>query len=282
MAQHTTNTVKPPPPHPDQPVPMAHANTQNNHTTLVVMSTHYGSHMFNATMMGFDLLMKAYTATGTVTEGQLYTALWPENGLLNQASLIFGPDVVSYVKARDVFSIRVGTYDRHLSTPHMQRVATALTELNDTVLMRRAIYVICTVGARELRSLITPHGNENTLRLIDYARTLHQYIPDIDEHLARSATTSHRPMRHGVAAQYYQTSTGTSRVSHTATLPTYIGRDGGVCTSTPTLHHSSTLDDLAADRVVSTNPVVIALNTVNTSDITVELRSIAASLDCDT
>ena len=128
----------PPPTHPDQPVPMVHANTQNNHTTLVVMSAHYGSQMLINTMVGFDLLMQAYTNTGTITEGQLHAALWPETGLLNQASTIFGPGVVSYIKGRDVFSIRVGTYDRCLDTRQMQRVVTAIAAFNGTAEIGRA------------------------------------------------------------------------------------------------------------------------------------------------
>lgn len=295
----TTTAVKPPPTHPDQPVPMVHANTQNNHTTLVVMSAHYGSQMLINTMVGFDLLMQAYTNTGTITEGQLHAALWPETGLLNQASTIFGPQVVSYIKGRDVFSIRVGTYDRCLDTRQMQRVVTAIAAFNDTAdnnaaLARRVIYLVCATNTTNLQALLVSRSSDkhsdNTLPLIDYARNLHSYVPDIDEQLAQIATTPHRPMRHGVVASHYQTSTATDHSTHAAVLPAYIGRDGGVCTSsTSTLHYgrtpqSSQHNNSKPDRVITASPAVMCnitvydphgvINATDTHGTTVELRTV--------
>ena len=289
----------PPPTHPDQPVPMVHANTQNNHTTLVVMSAHYGSQMLINTMVGFDLLMQAYTKTGTITEGQLHAALWPETGLLNQASTIFGPGVVSYIKGRDVFSIRVGTHDRCLDTRQMQRVVTAIaasnsTAANNTALARRVIYLVCATNTTNLQVLLVSRSSDkhsdNTLPLIDYARNLHSYVPDIDEQLAQIATTPHRPMRHGVVASHYQTSTATNHSTHAAVLPAYIGRDGGVCTSsTSTLHYgrtpqSSQHNNSKPDRVITASPAVMSnitvydlhgvINATDTHGTTVELRAV--------
>ena len=286
---HITTTVKPPPANPDQPVPMVHANTQNNHTTLVIMSVYYGSQMLTNTMMGFDTLMDTYATTGTITEGQLYTALWPEAGLLSQASTIFGPGVISYIPARDIFSIRVGAREQHLSTEQMQHVTQALAVLGDTALARRAVYLVCVVNMPDLQSLIAPRDDEE-IRLITYARELHNYVPDIDEQLTQIATAQHRPMRHGVAANYHQTSAGTQRSSQAATLPTYIGRDGGMCTSTAALYHGDkhAPSDPAADRIITTNPVVmrsIAICDLSHSlhmissypSTTVELRTVLAA-----
>lgn len=302
----TTTAVKPPPspPHPDQPVPMVHANTQNNHTTLVVMSAHYGSQMLINTMVGFDLLVQAYTKTGTITEGQLHAALWPETGLLGQTSTIFGPGVVSYIKDRDVFSIRVGTHDRCLDTRQMQRVVTAIAAFNgtadnnaaanSTVLARRVIYLVCATNTTNLQALLVSRSSDkhsdNTLPLIDYARNLHSYVPDIDEQLAQIATTPHRPMRHGVVASHYQTSTATDHSTHAAVLPAYIGRDGGVCTSsTSTLHYgrtpqSSQHNNSKPDRVITASPAVMCnitiydlhgvINATDTHGTTVELRTV--------
>ena len=288
----------PPPTHPDQPVPMVHANTQNNHTTLVVMSAHYGSQMLINTMVGFDLLMQAYTKTGTITEGQLHAALWPETGLLNQASTIFGPGVVSYIKGRDVFSIRVGTHDRCLDTRQMQLVVTAIAAFNDTAanntaLARRVIYLVCATNTTNLQALLVSRSSDNrsdnTLPLIHYARNLHSYVPDIDEQLAQIATTPHRPMRHGVVASHYQTSTATNHSTHAAVLPAYIGRDGGVCTSsTSTLHYgrtpqSSQHNNSKPDRVITASPAVMCnitiydlgiINATDTYGTTVELRTV--------
>ena len=295
-----TATKPPPsPPHPDQPVPMVHANTQNNHTTLVVMSAHYGSQMLINTMVGFDLLMQAYTNTGTITEGQLHAALWPETGLLDQTSTIFGPGVVSYIKGRDVFSIRVGTYDRCLDTTQMQRVVTAIAAFNDTAanntaLARRVIYLVCATNTTNLQALLVSRSSDkhsdNTLPLIHYARNLHSYVPDIDEQLAQIATTPHRPMRHGVVASHYQTSTATNHSTHEAVLPAYIGRDGGVCTSsTSTLHYgrtpqSSQHNNSKPDRVITASPAVMSnisvddlhgvLDTTDTHSTTVELHTV--------
>ena len=283
-----------PPTHPDQPVPMVHANTQNNHTTLVVMSAHYGSQMLINTMVGFDLLMQAYTKTGTITEGQLHAALWPETGLLNQASTIFGPGVVSYIKGRDVFSIRVGTHDRCLDTRQMQCVVTAIAAFNSTALARRVIYLVCATNTTNLQALLVSRSSDkhsdNTLPLIDYARNLHSYVPDIDEQLAQIATTPHRPMRHGVVASHYQTSTATNHSTHAAVLPSYIGRDGGVCTSsTSTLHYgrtpqSSQHNNSKPDRVITASPAVMSnitvydlhgvINATDTHGTTVELRTV--------
>lgn len=302
----TTTAVKPPPspPHPDQPVPMVHANTQNNHTTLVVMSAHYGSQMLINTMVGFDLLVQTYTNTGTITEGQLHAALWPETGLLNQTSTVFGPGVVSYIKDRDLFSIRVGIHNRYLETKQMQRIVTAIaafngTAANNTALARRAIYLVCAFSTTGTclfsirRSSSNKHSSDNTLPLIDYARNLHSYVPDIDEQLAQIATTPHRPMRHGVVASHYQTSTATDHSTHAAVLPAYIGRDGGVCTSTTSLHYGRTQRDTQQssqhnsskpDRVITANPAVMCnidvddlhgvLNTTDTHSTTVELRAV--------
>ena len=288
----------PPPTHPDQPVPMVHANTQNNHTTLVVMSAHYGSQMLINTMVGFDLLMQAYTNTGTITEGQLHAALWPETGLLNQASTIFGPGVVSYIKGRDMFSIRVGTHDRCLDTRQMQLVVTAIAAFNDTAanntaLARRVIYLVCATNTTNLQALLVSRSSDNrsdnTLPLIHYARNLHSYVPDIDEQLAQIATTPHRPMRHGVVASHYQTSTATNHSTHAAVLPAYIGRDGGVCTSsTSTLHYgrtpqSSQHNNSKPDRVITASPAVMCnitiydlgiINATDTYGTTVELRTV--------
>ena len=294
----------PPPTHPDQPVPMVHANTQNNHTTLVVMSAHYGSQMLINTMVGFDLLMQAYTNTGTITEGQLHAALWPETSLLNQASTIFGPDVVSYTKDGDMFSIRVGTHKRCLDTKRMQRVIAAIaafngtadndTTANSTALARRVIYLVCATNTTNLQALLVSRSSDkhsdNTLPLIDYARNLHSYVPDIDEQLAQIATTPHRPMRHGVVASHYQTSTATNHSTHAAVLPSYIGRDGGVCTSsTSTLHYgrtpqSSQHNNSKPDRVITASPAVMCnitvydphgvINATDTHGTTVELRTV--------
>lgn len=297
----------PPPTHPDQPVPMVHANTQNNHTTLVVMSAHYGSQMLINTMVGFDLLMQAYTNTGTITEGQLHAALWPETGLLNQASTIFGPGVVTYIKGRDVFSIRVGTHDRCLDTRQMQRVVTAIAAFNgtadnnaaanSTALARRVIYLVCATNTTNLQALLVSRSSDkhsdNTLPLIHYARNLHSYVPDIDEQLAQIATTPHRPMRHGVVASHYQTSTATDHSTYAAVLPAYIGRDGGVCTSsTSTLHYgrtpqSSQHNNSKPDRVITASPAVMCnisvydphgvINATDTHGTTVELRTVLNS-----
>lgn len=251
-----------PPPNPDQPVPMVHANTQNNHTTLVVVSAHYGSQMLTNIMMGFDQLMDAYTTTGTVTEGQLYAALWPEADLLEQASTVFGPNVVTYITARDTFAIRVGTHERYVSTQQTQRIAAALADLGDTALARRAIYLVCVTNTANLHALLAPRDEDSdcddAMYLITYARQLHRYVPDIDAQLARIATAQHRPMRHGVTTHYHERSTGTSHSTRAAVLPAYIGRDGGVCTSASILHHGTTPQyDPAVDRIITANPVVM-------------------------
>lgn len=255
----STSTAKQPPTNPDQRVPMVHANTQNNHTTLVIMSAYYGSQMLTNTMVGFDALMEIYTATGTITEGQLYSALWPEAGLLNQAALIFGPEVMSYSAARSTFSIRVGASEQYVDTQQMQRIVQALTVLDDTALARRAVYLACAVDLPDLHSLIADRDGEDEMRLITYARKLHNHVPDIDEQLAQIATASHRPMRHGVVAEYHQTSTLTQHGSHAAALPVYIGRDGGICTDAVTLYHSNEHQpsEPVADRIITTNPVVL-------------------------
>lgn len=299
MAQpqpHTTHTVKPPPAQPDQPVPMVHANTQNNHTTLIVMSAYYGSQMLNNTIKGFDALMEIYTASGIITEGQLYRALWPENGVLEQMTTIFGPDVVSYIPARDTFIIRVGVRDHQLDTEQMQCVTQALVALGDTALARRVIYLICATNTVNLQPLITLCNSNNnddsddmrTLEIIKYARTLHHYVPDIDAQLAHIATAQHRPMRHGITAQYHQTSTGTYHNTQTATLPTYIGRDGGVCTSASTLCYGHAAEThSAADRAIAVNPIVMRNITGNDMNhvpeiavshgTTVEFRTVLAN-----
>ena len=289
-------TVQPPPPNPDQPVPMVHTNTQNNHTTLVVMSAHYGGQMLTNIMMGFDQLMDAYTTTGTVTEGQLYAALWPEADLLEQASTVFGPDVVTYITARDTFAIRVGARERYVSTQQTQRIAAALTDLGDTALARRAIYLVCTVNAANLLSLLAPRENDedcdDAMYLITYARSLDRYIPDIDAQLAQIAAATHRPMRHGVTTHYHACSTGTAHNTRAAVLPAYIGRDGGVCTSTSILHHGEVpQDDPAVDRIITTNPVVMQNTTADdlrdppniaaADDITVEHRAVLAGGGAD-
>lgn len=255
----STSTVKQPPANPDQQVPMVHANTQNNHTTLVIMSAHYGSQMLTNTMMGFDSLMEIYTATGTITEGQLYAALWPEAGLLNQAALIFGPEVISYTPARSTFSIRVCAYEQYLDTQQMQRIVQALAVLDNTALARRAVYLACAVDLPNLRSLIADRDGEDEMRLITYARKLHNHVPDIDEQLTQIATALHRPMRHGVVAEYHQTSTVTQHSSHAAALPVYIGRDGGICTDAVTLYHSNEHQpsEPVSDRIITANPVVL-------------------------
>lgn len=255
----STTTARQPPANPDQRVPMVHANTQNNHTTLVIISAHYGSHMLTNTMVGFDSLMEIYTAIGTITEGQLYTALWPEVGLLDQAALIFGPEVMSYTPARNTFSIRVGTSKQYVDIQQMQRIVQALAVLDDTALARRAVYLACTVGLSDLHSLIADCDGEDEMRLITYARRLHNHVPDIDEQLVQIATALHRPMRHGVTAQYHQTSTLTQHGSHAATLPAYIGRDGGICTDTVTLYHGDKHEpsEPVADRIITANPVVL-------------------------
>ena len=289
-------TVQPPPPNPDQPVPMVHTNTQNNHTTLVVMSAHYGGQMLTNIMMGFDQLMDAYTTTGTITEGQLYAALWPEADLLEQASTIFGPDVVTYITARDTFAIRVGARERYVGTEQTQRIAAALTDLGDTALARRAIYLVCTVNTANLLSLLAPRekdeDNDDAMYLITYARQLHRYVPDIDAQLARIATARHRPMRHGVTTHYHEFSIGTTHSTRAAVLPAYIGRDGGVCTSASILHHGVTpQDDPAVDRIITANPVVMQNTTADdlrdppniaaADDITVEHRAVLAGGGAD-
>ena len=290
-------TLQPPPPNPDQPVPMVHTNTQNNHTTLVVMSAHYGGQMLTNIMMGFDQLMDTYTTTGTITEGQLYAALWPEADLLEQASTIFGPDVVTYITARDTFAIRVGARERYVGTEQTQRIAAALTDLGDTALARRAIYLVCTVNAANLLSLLAPRENDedcdDAMYLITYARHLHCYVPDIDAQLARIATARHRPMRHGVTTHYHEFSIGTTHSTRAAVLPAYIGRDGGVCTSTSILHHGVTpQDDPAVDRIITANPVVMQNTTADdlrdppniaaAGGITVEHRAVLAGGGADT
>lgn len=289
-------TVQPPPPNPDQPVPMVHANTQNNHTTLVVMSAHYGSQMLTNIMVGFDQLMDAYITTGTITEGQLYAALWPEADLLEQASTIFGPDVVTYITARDTFAIRVNTHERYVSTAQMQRVVAALADLGDTALARRAIYLVCMTNTANLHALLAPRDEDSdcddAMLLITYARHLHHYVPDVDAQLARIATTRHRPMRHGVTTHYHECSTGTTHSTRAAVLPAYIGRDGGVCTSASILHHGIIpQDDPAVDRIITANPVVMQGTTADdlrhppniaaSDGITVEHRAVLAGGGAD-
>lgn len=283
----STRTAKQPPANPDQRVPMVHANTQNNHTTLVIISAYYGSQMLTDTMVGFDSLMETYVATGTITEGQLYAALWPEAGLLSQAALIFGPGVVSYTPSRNTFSIRVCASEQYVDTQQMQRIVQALAVLDDTALARRAVYLACAVDLPNLHSLIADRDGEDEMRLITYARKLHSYVPDIDEQLAHIATTQHRPMRHGVTAQYHQTSIATQHSSQAAALPAYIGRDGGICTDTVTLYHGDKHEpsEPVADRIITANPVVLrSLSVDNLCDpptvvgsqpkTTVELRAV--------
>lgn len=286
-----TTAVKPPPANPDQPVPMVHANTQNNHTTLVVMSAYYGSQMLTNIMMGFDLLMEAYTATGTITEGQLYAALWPEADLFEHTSTVFGPEVVSYIASHDTFTIRVGVRDRNVSTEQMQRIVTALTALNDTALARRAIYLVCVTNTANLQSLLAPREKEedggDAMYLITYARNLHRYVPDIDAQLAQIAAAPHRPMRHGVVANYHEIDIGTNHMTRAAALPAYIGRDGGVCTTSSILYHNNTQqNNTDMDRIITANPVVMLgttaddprdrPNIASSAGVTVERRAVLA------
>lgn len=116
------------------------------------------------------------------------------------------------------------------------------------------------------------------------------YVPNIDDQLMQIATAQHRPMRHGVTAHYHQTSTATQHSSQAAALPAYIGRNGGICTDTVTLYHGDehTPSDPAADRIITTSPVVMrnlaacdlrdTLDMVsNQTKTTVELRTVTAA-----
>ena len=201
------------------------------------------------------------------SSSKVCAALWPEAGLLNQAALIFGPEVMSYSAVRNTFNIRVGASEQYLDTKQMQRVAHALAVLDDTALARRAVYLACAVNIPDLQSLIAERDSDDEMRLITYARKLHNHVPDIDEQLAQIATASHQPMRHGVTAQYHQTSTLTQHGSHAAALPAYIGRDGGICTHAVTLYHSNEHQpsEPVADRIITANPVV--LRSLNVDDL---------------
>lgn len=273
--------AKPPPPNPDQPVPMIHANTQNNHTTLVIMSAHYGSQMLTHSMVGFTPIMAAYTEHGTVTEGQLYEALWPENGILAQASTIFGPDVVGYIPAKTSFQLQVGAHQHRIDIHQMEHIIAAIATLGDTAdnvaIARRVIYLACTVNAADLDALTTPYGKsliyeayqnrasehaaEDGLPLVTYARNIDRYIPDIDTQLDAITHAAYRPMRHGVTSIYHKIDTIDIGANHTvrrAAMPTYVGRDGGICTTTQALHHDSATYDntFTPERIITLNPIV--------------------------
>lgn len=294
----TAQRTPEPPATPDAPVPMIHANEQNNQTTLIVISAYFGSHMLSAMSIGFDALYTIYCDTGTVTEGDVYAALWPEATMLAAASTIFGPGVIGYTSKTDRFTIRVGHAQRSFDRTTVEHVITMVraaqngtvrdnavqnnavqnnTVHNGTALARRIIYLACTSSRNALDHMLDANdaSDTSTVSLYACAVALHQIIPDIDEQLARIAhADTSLPMQHGMTSRCYDTYIGVLSTTERLCMPTHLGRHGGICTITAdiALHPDSAIDYDADDaHPVATCTDVAVRNvyaTRNTADIT--------------
>lgn len=261
----TTQRTPEPPAAPDAPVPMIHANEQNNQTTLIVISAYFGSHMLSATSIGFDALYTIYCDTGTVTEGDVYAALWPEAAMLATASTIFGPGVISYKHGTDSFTIRVGEACRSFPRTTVERVITMMRDVHDdTALARRIIYLACTLTNGMLVRMLDANDapDSNIVSLHTCAASLHQIIPDIDEQLTRIAhADTALPMQHGVMSRCYDTNVVAVSRNERLHMPTYLGRHGGICTVTTNiaLHPESagSVDTNCAHPVAACHDVAV-------------------------
>lgn len=266
---------------------MIHANEQNNQTTLIVISAYFGSHMLSATSIGFDTLHAIYSDAGTVTEGDVYAALWPEAAILAAASTIFGPGVISYTSKTDRFTIRVGHAQRSFDRTTVEHVITMVRAAqngtvwdnavqNSTALARRIIYLACTSSRNALVRMLDADDapDTDTVSLHACATALHQIIPDIDEQLARIAhADTALPMQHGVTSRCYDTYIGVLSTTERLCMPTHLGRHGGICTITAAiaLHPDSAIDlDAGNAHPVATCDDVVVRNvhaTRNTADV---------------
>lgn len=217
------------------PLPMAHINDESLSTTIVVMSAYTGSHILNASSTGFHTIARALRHGRTLTEGEVYEAMFPQAATLSQAATIFGPGVVTYDAARSRYVIAVLNDTRTLNTSAMETIIATVAHVSDEVLARRIIFATCQMNNAALIKLL--HADDEvsySQGLIDAAATLHEIIPDIDAQLEAAAATS-TPQRHSVMATHTQHTWDTQNRFEAELIPAYIGVHGGI-TVQRTLH----------------------------------------------
>lgn len=210
------------------PLPMAHINDESSGTTIVVMSAYTGSHILNTSSTGFRTIARALRHGRTLTEGEVYEAMFPQAATLSQAATIFGADVVTFDAARSRYVIAVLDDTRTLNTTMMGAVVATVAHVSDEVLARRIIFATCQMNNAALITLL--HADDEapySQGLIDLATELHTIVPDIDAQLEAAAHTP-TPLRHSVTAEHTQHTWDTQNRFEAELIPTYIGVHGGI------------------------------------------------------
>lgn len=248
------------------PLPMAHINDESSATTIVIMSAYTGSHILNAASTGFHTIARALRHGHTLTEGEVYEAMFPQAATLSQAATIFGPDVVTYDGARSRYVIAVLDDTRTLNTTMMGAVIATVAHVSDEVLARRIIFATCQMNNAALMKLLhaddeAPYSQE----LIDAAAELHTIVPDIDAQLEAAAATS-TPLRHSVVSKHTQHTRGTQNRFETELIATYVGVHGGV-TVQRTPHPPITHDVIEhmQSRIIESAPASVVDFDTNTA-----------------
>lgn len=240
------------------PLPMAHVNNEGTHTTIVIMSAYTGSHILSMASVGFSTILHALKDGRTLTEGEVYDAMYPQAATLHEIATVFGPDVITYDAARSRYSIAMLNETRTLNTTMMQTVIATIAHVNDKVFARRIIFATCQMNNAALITLL--HADDEmpySQGLIDAATTLHEIVPDIDAQLEAAAHTP-TPLRHSVVAEHTQHTWSTQNRFEAELIPAYVGVHGGIAvqrTPHPPITHD--IIEHMRSRVIESAPAPV-------------------------